>query len=266
MQKRNSFTSYFLFFLIFSGIIFLASKTGVLRPVNSFLLSIFSPFQAITYNIFLRTTSFNENPQLDALKKENAILVKKLVDQDKLIRDNKALRDQFQTENPRSSSLIPADVVGSLGFIPGFSVPETIILDRGESDGVKLGDAVIYQNNLIGKVVKVSTFISSVMLITNSSSSFTAKTLNTKTPGVVKGQGGGVVIFDNVLLSGNLQKQDIVLTKGSINESAEGYPPDLIVGKIYSISKTPSDLFQKAEIKPLVDFTRIDKVFILAKP
>jgi len=49
-----------------------------------------------------------------------------------LIEDNKALRDQFQTENPKSTNLIEADIIGAPGFIPGISIPETLVLNRGE--------------------------------------------------------------------------------------------------------------------------------------
>jgi len=262
MQKRNKFFSYFLIFIFLSLAIFAISKTGFLNPLDGFFKGIFAPFQAITYGTFSKITEFGSNAQIQALKAQNLALTKKIIDQNKLIQDNKALRDQFQTQNPRSLSLMEAGVIGAPGFIPGISVPETLILDRGENDGIKVGEAVIYQDNLVGKVVKTSLFLSEVMLITNSSSSFTAKTLNMQSQGVVKGQGGGEMILDNVVLSDNLEKQDTVLTKGDVNGQGTGFPPDLVVGKITSISKTPSDLFQKAAVRSQVDFSKLTKVFV----
>jgi rod shape-determining protein MreC len=263
MQKRNSFFSYFLVFLALSLVIFGASKAGFLKPIDGLLKGIFAPFQAITYGTFSKITSFGSNAQMQTLKAQNLALTKKLIDQNTLIQDNKALRDQFQTQNPRSLSLMEADVIGAPGFIPGISVPEILILDRGENDGIKIGEAVVYQDNLVGKVVKTSLFLSEVMLITNSSSSFTAKTLSMQSQGVVKGQGAGEMILDNVVLSDSLEKQDTVLTKGDVNGEGTGFPPDLVVGKITSISKSPSDLFQKAAVKSKIDFTKMDKVFVI---
>lgn len=262
MQKRN-FVSYFLIFLTLSLVIFAASKIGLLKPLDSLGKGILSPVQALTYGTFSKITNFGSSSQVQTLKAQNLALTKKLIDQNKLIEDNKALRDQFQTQNPKSSNLIDADVIGAPMFIPGISVPETLILDRGESDGIKVGQAVVYQDNLVGQVVGTSSFLSNVMLITNPSSSFTAKSLTTQSIGVIKGQGGGEMVLDNVVLSDSLQKQDTILTKGDVNSSDLGFPPDLVVGEITSISKNPSDLFQKAEVKTLIDFSKLTKVFVI---
>jgi rod shape-determining protein MreC len=263
MPKRNNTLSLFLLLLFLSIAIFVISKTGAFKPIDSLVKGILSPFQALTYGVYAKITNFGSSPQIEVLKTQNVELTKKLINQSKLIEDNKALRDQFQTERPKSQSLIEADVIGAPGFIPGISVPETLILDRGENDGVKIGQAVIYQDNLIGKVIKTTAYLSNVILISDSTSSFTAKTLSTQALGVVKGQGGGGIIMDDVILSDTLQKQDIVLTKGDVNEQGIGVPEDLVIGEIASISKLPSDLFQKANLKSKVNFSKLSKVFII---
>jgi rod shape-determining protein MreC len=181
-----------------------------------------------------------------------------------LIEDNKALRDQFETKKPISTNLIPAVVIGAPGFIPGITVPENYTLDKGEIDGVKVGDAVIYQENLVGRIIKTTQFLSKVQTITNTASSFTAKTLETNALGVVKGQGGGNLILDNVVLSDNLKVGDIVLSKGEVDVSGNGFVPDLVAGEIIAVSKNPSDLFQSAKVNSHVDFSRIDKVFVVS--
>lgn len=262
-MRKSSFTSYFLIFFILSLLLIGISKTGFLNPLESFLKDIFSPVQTLTYGAFTKFTDFSQSAEVQSLKKQNLTLTQKLIDQSKLLADNKALRDQFQTTSPKNSDLLPADVVGAPGFIPGLSVPNNLILNRGTNDGIKVGDAVVYESNLVGKVTKVSANLANVALVINSSSLFTAKTLSTGAQGVAKGQGGGEIILDNVLLSDNLQKGDLVLTKGDIDMQNLGFPPDLVVGKITSVSKNPSDLFQKAEIESLIDFSKLGKVFIV---
>lgn len=243
--------------------IFAASKIGLLKPLDSLGKGILSPFQVLTYGVYSKITDFGSSTQVKALKSENNMLTQKLINQTRLAEDNKALRDQFEAQNPKSLDLMEADVIGAPGFIPGISIPEAFVLDRGENDGVKIGQAVVYEDNLIGKVVKTSAFLSSVALISNSSSFFTAKTMSTQALGVVKGQGGGGIILDNVMLSDTLQKQDVVLTKGDVSDLGIGIPPDLVVGEIVSVSKFPSDLFQKANLKSKLDFNKLTKVFII---
>jgi rod shape-determining protein MreC len=263
MPKRNNLFSYFLILLFLSIVVFAASKIGLLKPVDSLAKGILSPFQALTYGVYSSITNFGSSSQMQELKVQNITLTQKLVNQNKLMADNKALRDQFQTQNPKSSSLIEADVIGAPGFVPGISVPETLILDRGENDGIKVGEAVIYENNLVGKVVKTSAFLSSIDLISNSSSTLTAKTLSTNALGVAKGQGGGGIILDNVVLSDTLQKGDVVLTKGDTDTHGIGIPPDLVIGEIASVSKFPSDLFQRASLTLKINLSKLNKVFVI---
>jgi rod shape-determining protein MreC len=262
MQKK-SFTFYFLVLFVLSILIFGASKIGWLNPVDSLLKDIFSPVQSLTHNMYIGITGFGQNSEIQALKAQNLMFTQKLVDQSKLIADNNALRDQFATENPKSVNLIEADVVGAVGFVPGLSVPEAFTINRGAEDNVKIGDAVVYKNNLVGKITQISAKLSNVTLVGNASSQFIAETLATKAAGIIKGQGGGEIILDNVLLSNSLKTGDLVLTQGDINIKNSGFPPGLVVGKIVSVSKNPSDLFQKADVQPLINFSNLEKVFVV---
>lgn len=264
MQKR-SYTPYFVILLVCSLLIFGASYSGILNPVNSILQKVFSPFQSATYSIFTGLTSFGSNSEVKELKKQNLELTNKLIDQTKLTEDNQALRDQFATQNPKSTTLMPVDIVGAPSFVPGYSVPETLIINRGAKDGIRVGEAVVYQNNLVGKVTEVSDNFSNVILVSNASFSLTAETLQTKTPGVAQGQGGGGIILVNVLLSDNLTKGDLVVTKGSVSLNGLGFPPGLVIGKINAVSKNPSDLFQEAKVQSQLDFSKLRKVFVVSQ-
>lgn len=265
MHKRSSFFPYFFLFLFLSFLLVFSSKISFLKPINSFGQAIFAPVQSLTHGIFSAVVNIGASSKVKLLEEENRALAKKLVDLKKIESDNKALKDQFQTINIRSTSLLPAQIIGEQGFLPGISIPETLILNRGKTDGIKVGQAVVYKDNLIGKVISVSDFLSSVSLITNSNSTFTASSLETNAQGVIKGEDGGL-IFDNILLSENLKKDDLIITKGDLNQKGEGFLPGLIVGKISSISKNASDLFQKAKVKQLVDLTKLNMVFVIINP
>ncbi len=239
------------------------SKAGILNPVSSVLQRITAPFQSATYNFFNSVILLGESPKLKQLETENLRLTSMLSDQKKLERENSALSDQFQVSSPNSNTLLPANIVGAPSFIPGIAVPETFIIDKGTSDGITIGRAVVYKNNLVGKVTKANGFLSEVTLVTNPASSLTVKTSGSDVLGVIKGQGGGEMILDNVLLSDNLKPADLVLTNGGTNLNGTGYPPDLIVGKIVSVDKKASSLFQRAKVSSFINFSKIRTVFII---
>jgi len=69
--------------------------------------------------------------------------------------------------------------------------------------------------------------------------------------------------LDNVVLSDSIAVGDYVVTKGDLTIDNSGYPPSLIVGKIISVEKKSSDLFQRGKVKSLVDFSRLSTVFVV---
>ncbi|MCL4353994.1 rod shape-determining protein MreC [Patescibacteria group bacterium] len=266
MQKKVRFTSIFLVLIVASALILGISRLQFFRNFTIVPTDLFASIRKEMYGNYIKIVTLGGNNDLEKLKEENQDLRKKLLDQKKLQEDNNALRDQFQTTKIKSTSLIQADIIGAPSFVPGVSLPEFLVLNKGLDDGANLGDAVIYKDNLIGKITKISSSISTVTLVSNGSISLTAKTgQDNKVEGVIKGQGSGEMLLDNVLLSENLKKDDLVLTKGDADPNGQGFPPDLIVGKIVSIDKNPSALFQKADVVSFVNFSKLTRVFIFIK-
>lgn len=260
MRKKEKFLlSFFLFFFI-ALLIFLLSSFGVVKI--SFLERFFSGVQSFTYSFFHKLPFVGEDERLKILKEENIELARKLLDQKKLQSENSALKDQFETTSPRSQNLLNAKVVGAPGFVPGMSFPSFFIINKGEKDGVRRSQAVVFKDSIIGRVEKTTDYLSKVMLVSNDSFSFTAKT-ERGTIGIIKGEGNGEITLDNVLLSEDLKKDDLVYTRGDLDEVGVGIREDLIIGKITSIEKNPSALFQKARVQPLTDFKKLFDVFVV---
>lgn len=254
MWKRGNY--FFVFFVLLLSIIILKSTDSTFfKGFTSSLENITIPIQRFSWTLFNLPKNIGVSSELERLKEENANLYKKIVDQGELQKENNALKDQFKTTFPKSNSLLPAKIIGG--------GPETFILEGGTKDNIMVGLAVVFKDNLIGKIERVSTSLSVVTLITNKNSAFAAKTLKTEALGIVRGQGNGEMVLENVLLSDNLEVTDAVLTKGDLNVEMLGYPPNLIAGKIVSLEKKPSALFQSAKVKSLVDFSRLSTVFIV---
>lgn len=262
MKRQSNFLSIFIALVVLTFIFYFLSKTPVFNFSSSVLSFVFSPIQSSARNATLGVFGISFDSSKKELKEENAELIKKIVNLEKLKAQNNSLMDQFQTTSSKNEDLIPADVIGAPGFVPGVSSPEFLIIDKGKVDKVTTGDTVIFKNNVIGKVVKVTDRLSKIELISNMDSSFTVKIGDGGVLGVVKGLGEGNVLVDNILLSENLKKGDLVITGANVEEEGSGFPPGFVVGKINSIEKIPSALFQKAEVSPLIDFSRLSTVFI----
>ncbi|HSD98797.1 MAG TPA: rod shape-determining protein MreC [Patescibacteria group bacterium] len=259
MRERKYLFPVFLFCLAAVFFLFILGRFGALFFLENSIQTVIFPLSSFARN----QTTQKLLPKPTSIQEENVKLNRQVAALAQLAADNKALRDQFQTENPTSQELLPAIVVGMPGAIPNISFPETLILDKGLSDGIRLDEAVVDTNQLIGTITQISDHFSLVTLITSTKSSLSVKDVQTGAIGVAKGQGNGVLLMDNVLLSDTLHANDFVASLGSQNLSGKGVVPGLILGKIVSVDKKPSNLFQSAQVTPLIAFDRLSRVFIV---
>lgn len=259
MRKRGGFFSLFVIFFLLSLISFLLFRGNDTQP-GGVIAWIVSPLRSHVYAASARLLGSNSTEIAKQLQE-----AAQRVSSDEMKKENAALRDQFQTVTPRSSILLPSHILAAKGFIPGVSDPETFTIDVGSSDGVKSGYAVVLKDNLVGIIIRVSSKLSIVQIVGNKQTSFTGKTSQTNAQGILKGQGSGKMLFTNVVLSEKLNRGDVVITKGEIDISGTGVPENLIIGKIVSVDKKPSSLFQSAQVQSIVDMRHIDTVFVVVK-
>lgn len=247
MKRVKAVFPIFLLFLFFSFLILLFFQ----NPLTTGLQFITLPIQKWTFG---SQSQEMLTPQ-QQLQQENNQLRAQLAKMQEIARDNQALHDQFQTTNPSPQQLLPADIIGMQ--------QNTMIIDKGNQDKVHAGDVVVVKDNLIGKVTKTTAQSSLVTLLSDESTSFTAKTAKTQAAGIVLAPAGGSIILGNVVLTDKLEKNDVVMTKGDLDLQGHGFLPDLVVGKIVSIDKQASSLFQAAKLQSLVDVSQLRMVFVM---
>ena len=254
MQKKKSFFPVFLTFFVIAVFLFILSTMGLLNSVTGFLEKGTIPQQHAVFGI---TRSQNDDAsEVSRLREENRRLTAELVRRAEQEGEMRALQDQFQSTKIASHKLLPAQIIGVEA--------DRFIIDKGQDDGVRERAIVIVRDNLVGRVSRVSAHLSVVDLITSKKISLTAKKIDSGAIGVIKGAGNGIIL-DNVVLSEKLEKGNLILTRGNIDENGLGFPPDLVVGRIAVVNKRPSSLFQTAEVESLLDFSRLSTVFIIVQ-
>lgn len=257
MQKRQNALPVFGIFLVLSLFVFF-----ILGKITFFSSPLFT-LQGGLFQLSHLPGNLFVDKKTNDLQAENHELMAQLVKLQQLQQDNAALRDQFETTAIPNKQLIPSQVIGDPQFVPGVSEPEVLVVDKGKADGVAIGDTVVYKTNLLGSITQVTAHASFVTLASNKATSFTAKTSATNAQGVLTGQGNGVMVLGNVVLSEKLQVGDMVLSSGGQDISGKGMPPGLIVGKIVSVDKKASNLYQSASVQSLLDITKLTTVFVM---
>lgn len=249
MQKRIPLV--LIAFILLSLLIFFTRASSIVSFFESVVQTVFLPSK------ILLTSKAEDDSELSKIKKENMKLTEKFIDLEVVKKDNQALRSQFQETVIPAKDLIPARVIGYIGT---YTHPNTLVIDKGKSDGAKKGNAVVFGKNLVGKIGDASPNYSSVILPYNSQFSTVGKTLE-GAEGIVSGL-DNFILFDKVVIGESLSKGDVVFTRGDVNSTGIGVYSDIIVGKIDSIERVETRPFQNAKVESLLDFTKLNLVFV----
>jgi rod shape-determining protein MreC len=134
-----------------------------------------------------------------------------------------------------------------------------IIIDHGSDNGIRKGMPVVTQQGLVGKVDAVTATAARIQLITDPGSEVNITLKEAKTDGQVSGSVTGDLSLARISTSVDLTEGDLAVTNGL----GGTYPSDIVVGQILSPSKGENDLFQKAAVQPVVDFSNLKAVLII---
>lgn len=135
----------------------------------------------------------------------------------------------------------------------------SIILNKGESDGIKPDMGVITPAGVVGRVVKTTGASSVVLLITDPNNAIAGLIQRTRDEGIVEGTQQGLAQMKYIPLLSTLRDGDRVVTSGLVG----GFPRGLALGTITHIDKQEGALFQSAELMPEVDVSRVEEVLVI---
>jgi rod shape-determining protein MreC len=174
--------------------------------------------------------------------------------------ENETLRQllQFTQANP-TYSYRAAEVVGHVIGQDPSNLLRYIIIDIGTGDGVAKGMPVVTDRGLVGRIVEASSRSSKVLMITDVSSSVNAIIQSSRATGIVEGKADGGLVMKYIPQPVTVNIGDIILTSGL----GATFPKRLVIGQVTDIHKRDIELFQQAEIKPTVDFERLEIVLII---
>lgn len=137
-----------------------------------------------------------------------------------------------------------------------------VTINAGSSQGVKLYDAVVNGQGLVGRVSAVTTDASDVTLITDQDSYVDAVVL----PGGAQGMLAGSVTGDSSLQyvdkSHKVSVGQDVLTSGSTGSIfVRGIP----IGTVSAVAQQDVELYQNVSVAPYVDFHTLDLVMVVSR-
>ena len=197
--------------------------------------------------------------EITALRAENDTLRK---ENEQLLEDAgeaQILRQMFDraAETPEYRR-ITADVIGQ-DTNPAI---QSILINKGFDDGVRVGMPVEAARGLVGQVYRVTNNASQVALLTETASAIPVRLGSTRATGMLRGAGRGALpTIDWIDLQYDVQVGELVTTSGLGGK----FPENLVIGRVVNVERNEAELFQQAIVQPAVDFNAIEIVFVVTE-
>ena len=234
------------------------------------LQTIASPFEFgasrvmsfLTSNIHIIDVSLKNRIEWEALEKENADLKNKSVDYDELVAENTRLRGLLDFKNSHHQYQLVAGSVISRDY---GTWSNTMIIDIGSGEGVAKDMPVVAPGGVVGFISDVYPHSARVQLLTDPRTSIGAivQRPESRVSSVVRGNGSVPTEpqFVNIAKDADILEGDTLVTSGF----GSIYPKGLFIGTIVSIHQNENDFVKYAVIRPGVDFSKLEEVFVITK-
>lgn len=241
------------------------SIIGTLAPAESFarvpLTALQNFFGGISTTI---DNSVAELIEVRTLRQRNQELEEVVAAYQAEVAESREIRSDYErlaalvnyvTTTSEDWRYVAADVIGR---DPSPTV-RAIHLNRGTRDGVAVGDPVVTDQGLVGRVTQVSATGCEVLLITDQSSAVQVRLQSTRDTGLIQGTVSGDLLLTFVEADRRVTPNDLVLTSGE----TQRFPADIIVGQITNATLSEDRLFREAPMTSFVDFDRLEIVLII---
>jgi len=133
------------------------------------------------------------------------------------------------------------------------------LIGAGSADGVVAGSPLAVPAGLVGRVVTVGRGVSRAQLLLDTAAAAGARIARTGELGVIRGDGRGAMILNNIATTSSIARGDLIESAG-----IDGiYPRGVPIGRVESVSRG-SKLFLEIRVAPTADFSRLTDVLLLA--
>lgn len=166
------------------------------------------------------------------------------------------LQELLKFQQHYVASTVAAQVIGTSGT----DQSHVLYIDKGANDGLKVDQAVITPDGIVGKLREVLSNTAQVLLINDQTSGAGVLLASTRTRAILHGSAAGHIIINNLTPDDRIKPGEQVLTSGG----DQIYPRGLPVGTIESIAPDPDHQpYTLIQVKPAANLSQLEEVLVI---
>jgi rod shape-determining protein MreC len=270
--RENRRTRYVLIGLLIValGLITLDYRSGGDGPLHAAGAEVFGPVERGVGYVTRPVTSMfssiggHDSSEIARLQRQNDQLRAQLSQAQAASASDPQFKRLLNLAGRGGYRVVAASVVGA-----GGSYSDTVTIDAGSRDGIRVNDTVLNGAGLVGTVTQASSTTSTVLLATDAGSVVGVRVAGGGQIGAVSGSGSSMAgnltltlrVFDALA---KLRPGEQIVTLGSVHDTP--YVPGVPVGTITTVIATTGTLTPTAKVRPFVDFSRLGVVGVVVVP
>jgi rod shape-determining protein MreC len=239
-------------------------NSGLLQPVRGAIGTVIGPIYAISEAPYWVAHTGSELIEShDSISQRNADLERRVLELSEVAQRFTALEEENarlrELLGSRQTLRVDVRVAELVGIVPAANTFQ-VIIDKGATSDVKIGQAVIDAEGLFGQVVEVSPLTSRVMLVTDAAFAVPVQVMRNDFRSIAAGTGElGTLELEYVPVTADIKEGDELVTSGLGGTFPRGYP----VAEVISVDVDPTLTYAKVRARPLAALDRSRHVLLV---
>ncbi len=191
------------------------------------------------------------------LRKQTDLLKAKLIRQQEAMQEALRLEQIAAFRRSQPSVTVIASVIGR----DPSNWNASLILDKGEKDGIKIGMPVLSPLGVIGRIMEVGRTTAKAMLLADPNFSVAAVVSRTRESGLLTGTLQGICRLQYLTENADVKVGDRVVT----SKLSTAFPEGILIGSVVDVQAAASSHAVECLVEPAVDLSQIEEVIIVKK-
>jgi rod shape-determining protein MreC len=191
------------------------------------------------------------------LKKQTDLLKSKVTRLQEALQEAARLEQIAQFRRSQTFVTMVSSVIGR----DPSSWNASLVLDKGNRDGVKVGMPVLNSLGVVGKIFEVGHTTSKAILLADPNFSVAAIVSRTRESGLLTGTLQGVCRLQYLTDNADVKVGDKVVT----SKLSSAFPEGLLIGSIVDVQASVNSHTVECLVEPAVDLSQLEEVIIIKK-